>query len=146
MPCAPSLRLRRHDPGRKTRGCKTWGCTSAGVLRMTPLALHQVLAVDADGTPVLAGVNAQVVATQAFAPSAVGQMAVCQMAAGPGGLVLAFGLLPGDTPADAGPLELRCGKAALVLAADGSIRLSGGDVVLASTGRLRLDGAVIDLN
>ena len=108
--------------------------------------MHLVVSVTADGTPVLAGVNERVIATQAFAQTAVGQMAVCQQAGGDGGLILAFGLLPNDLPTDAGPLELRCGKATLVLAADGSIRMSGSDVVLASSGRLRLDSAVIDLN
>lgn len=113
---------------------------------MTPLVLHRVLAVTAEGLPVLAGVNARVVATQRFTPDAVGREAVCQMATDPEGLIVALGVLAGPAGADPGVVELRCGKAALTLAGDGSIRLEGSDVRLTSSGRMRVSGAIVDLN
>lgn len=112
---------------------------------MTPLVLHRIMAVTPEGLPVLAGVNARVVAVQVFDAGAVGGQAVCQLTTDPEGLIVALGLLGEARSADA-PLELRCGKAALVLAPDGSVRLTGSDVELQSTGRLRVDGALIELN
>jgi hypothetical protein len=112
---------------------------------MKPFVLNQIIAVSPAGSPTLAGVNLRVIAVQKFGPETVGRMAVCQICEDPDDGIVALGFLQTDE-APVATLDLRCGAASIVLAADGSIRLSGTDVVLESAGRLKADAALVELN
>lgn len=118
------------------------------------LQLRPVLAVDADGRPVLAGSGSKpmLILSDAAVP-VPGMIAVCKDISDQI-VVLGYAFPPKAVPAETGQVlpdeegwvTLGCGKAQIRLHPDGRIRLKGQDVTIDSAGRLGLRGAWIDLN
>lgn len=113
------------------------------------LRLRRVLSVDAEGAPVLDGVNEALILLANLTDADIGRMAVCGVARNVPGVLIVLGCLAADEEvpkATDAPLVLERGAASIALHPDGRIRVRGADMGIDVETGFQVDAGRIDLN